>query len=114
MAFEAFESDDSAAIDHVLVTVASQVFLVCATILSFFVYLQLPLSTAAAASLAVLFLGSLLCWKDYGTAQNLLVVSLLVSEFVILSYIPWLLIPFFLLDVLVILFLFKVWSPKDE
>lgn len=101
-------------ISGVLVTVAAEVLLICAVVLVLFVYLQLPTAVATGLSLALFFAGSLFCWKSLSSAQIILVLSLLASEFVVLSYFDYLLLPFIVLDAVAVAALARMWQPKLE
>jgi len=88
--------------------------LCCASVLLFFVYLKMPIGISTAALLFSIFLGTLVCLKSGWASQVMLVVSLIVGEFVILSYHFWLLLPFIALDVVVIISLSRFWLAASE
>ncbi len=114
MALQVFPSEKEGPLNRVLVTVISEVALVCATVLLLFGYLRLPIPVSTGASLAVFFAGTLLCWRSFTAAQVLLPASLLVSEFVLFGYFDWLLPAFLVVDVLAFFLLLRVWQPKDD
>lgn len=114
MAFQLFQKVDEGALNRVLITVIAEVAMVCATVLSLFAYFQLPITLSTASALVVFFAGSLFCWKSFATAQTILVLSVLVIEFILINYYDWLLAPFLLFDLFLILVLTKIWQPKDD
>ncbi len=114
MATNIFGVDEDESRSHVLVSVAAEVFLVCAAVLVFFAYLALPMSIAAAASLAGLFLGSLLIWQSLKNAQVVLFASLLAIEIVVLRFIEILLIPFALVDMILLALILGSRKAQEE
>jgi hypothetical protein len=100
MGFSVLGMDDRQAMKRVLVTVISEVFLVVASVLVFFVQLSLPASSAGAAALFTFFIGTLLAWQKYRNAVIILFLSMLATEVVIIGYSMDLLIPFILFDLL--------------
>ena len=105
---------ENTTVSKMLTTVAAEVLMVCAVLLLLFVYLDLPITLATGAALFALLLGSLFCWSNLASAQIILLLSLFSVEFVLLSYFGMLLIPFVILDILVIAIIAKTWNPKEE
>jgi len=114
MAFESFKLPEDETANRVLVTVAAEVLLACAVALGLFVYSQLPIAYSTGIALVLLFVGSVFCWKSYSAAQIVLVLSLLVTEFVVLTYFGWLLLPFIVLDIVVVAALARSIQAKES
>lgn len=108
-----FSKNDSST-ERAVVTVVSEIIMTCAVVLLFFAYLKLEIPTATVAALFCLFAGSVFCWRGFAYAQIMLVLSLAVSEFVLLSFFDWLIAPFFILDVLAVISLSRIRSAHDE
>ena len=90
------------ATDRVLVTMIAEVLLVCATALGFFVQFNLPISLATGGALAVLFIGSIFCWKSSFAASAILTISLLCVQIILVLHFPVLLLPFALVDLILV------------
>ena len=105
-------------IARVLVMVAAEIFMVCATVLLLFVYFSLPVQTATAAAIPILFFGSLFCWRSLTAAQTIFLASMLVMQLVMLSRAGELFGSLFLifsaLDIVALFVLFQVRQPKVE
>lgn len=99
-------NEPSSNINRVLLAIAAQIFLICATLLLFFVHIKIPMLSASAASLVVLAVGSILCWKSLLASKLILLLSLLGIEVVALSFEPELLLPSAAANVIVAVFLF--------
>jgi len=93
----------SEAADSVLVAMIAEVLLVCATALGFFVQFNLPISFATGGALAVLFIGSILCWKSTMAATGILALSLLAVQIMLVLRFPLLLLPFALVDIVLVM-----------
>lgn len=113
MALNVFGVDEDEARTHVLVTIASEVFLVCAVVLVFFVHFQLPMTIASAASLAGLFIGSLLAWQKYRNALAILLLSLVAVQVVLLKFSEILIFPFVLADIIILVIALGSWKPAE-
>ena len=100
-----YDHADDEIINRMVLTAVAVVFLMCASVLLFFVYLKLPVSVSTAGALLAFFIGSLLAWKSSAIAQLIMLISLIVGEFVVLNYNMDFLAPFILLDIAAILFL---------
>ncbi len=100
--------------ERAVVAVVSEILMTCAVVLLFFAYLKLEIPVATVAALFCLFAGSVFCWRGFAYAQVMLALSLAVSEFVLLSFFDWLLVPFFILDVLAIMALAKIRSAHED
>lgn len=113
MAANIFGMDEDEARSYVLVTVAAEVFLICAVVLVFFVHLQLPVSIASAGALASLFIGSLLSWQKYRNAKFILFLSLVAMQVVLLKFSEILVFPFVFLDIIVLVFALGSWNSPE-
>ena len=71
---------------RILVPLASEIALACAVVLLFFVYLQMQVLTATLLVIPAIFIGSVFCWKSFHAAQAVLFLSILVVQFVFLSW----------------------------
>ena len=87
---------------HILIPAIAEILLACASALVFLAYLRLPIEYATAGMLFVLLFGSFLCWKNQRAAEAVLYVSLFLTEYVLALRFGVLIIPFILLDVLVV------------
>ncbi len=114
MAANIFGMDEDEARSHVLVTVAAEVFLVCAVVLVFFVHLRLSMDIASAGSLASLFIGSLLSWQKYRNAKIILFLSLVAVQVVLLKFSEILFFPFVFVDILILASALGSWKPAEE
>ena len=101
------------AADSVLVAMIAEVLLVCATALGFFVQFNLPISFATGGALAVLFLGSVLCWKSTFAATGILALSLLAVEIMLVLRFPLLLLPFALVDIVLVMIVAGGWHAGE-
>ena len=81
----------------------AEVLLVCATVLGFFVQFNLPVSLATGGALAVLFIGSIFCWKSPLAASAILAISLLSVQVMLILRFPVLLLPFALVDIILVM-----------
>jgi len=81
----------------------AEVLLVCATVLGFFVQFNLPVSLATGGALAVLFIGSIFCWKSHLAASAILAISLLSVQVMLILRFPILLLPFALADIILVM-----------
>jgi hypothetical protein len=105
---------DEEAGGRILFSVISEIMLICAVILLSFSYIQLPVAFQSALAMGVLFIGSLLCWRSFFAAQIILVLALLASQFVLLGYFDFLLIPFAVIDLLAIPAIARTWFANSE
>lgn len=101
-------------LNRLLVSVSAVVLLTCASLVTFFAYIQLPLLLASGVSVALLLLGSLLCWRSFLAANIIIVLSLAAIELAFLGLQPDLLYPFVLLDLLVLSVLARFWRPVEQ
>ena len=88
-------------VDRLLITVVAQVLLICAALVLFFVYLDLPIFMASGMSLTLLVFGSLFCWKNFLAARLVLMFSLIAIELALVEYEPFALVPSIALDLAV-------------
>jgi len=93
------------AADSILVAMIAEVLLICATALGFFVQFNLPISVATGGALAVLFIGSVFCWKSQMAASTILAISLLSVQIMLILRFPILLLPFALADIILVMVL---------
>jgi hypothetical protein len=114
MALDFFSSEENEGRTHMLVSVASEIFMVCAVVLLFFVHLELSQLISAAGALAAMFLGSLFIWKSYNGAKLVLLFSLVVIQLVLLKYAAILMLPFTLIDVLIIVLIISSWKSNSD
>jgi hypothetical protein len=114
MAFQLFQLEDEGALNRVIITIAAEIFLICATVLVLFAYVQPPIFISTAICLLVFFLGTILCWRSLATAQTIFMLSVLVTQFILTIYFDYLLIPFVLLDIVLVLSFARSWQPKDD
>ncbi|MFA6907993.1 MAG: hypothetical protein WC263_04160 [Candidatus Micrarchaeia archaeon] len=98
-----YRARENEAADSVLVAMVAEVLLVCATALGFFVQFNLPVTVATGGALAVLFIGSIFCWKSPLAASAILAISLLAVEAMLALRFPVLLLPFALADVILVM-----------
>lgn len=98
--------EPNANINRILLAIAAQTFLICASLLLFFVYIKMPIVSASAASLVVLVTGSILCWKSLLASKLILLLSLLGIEAVALSFEPELFLPSIGLNIIAAVLLF--------
>ena len=94
-------------LEYILISAISEVLFTSAMILLFFVFLPLPMIYASAGAITTLIFGSFTCWKSTRAAEAILYVSLFFSEYVIASHFNILIIPFIILDIIVVLLLTK-------
>jgi hypothetical protein len=92
----------------------AEVLLVCATALGFFVQFDLPLTFATGGALAVLFIGSVLCWKSQAAAGAILALSLLSVQAMIALRFPVLILPFALVDLVLVMVAFGGWRESGQ
>jgi len=97
--------DDSSAKRHMVAAAISEVLLICAAVLAFFVYLDVPLTIATAGALGAFFLLSLFSWQSLNGALAVIFISLLASELAILKYADFMLAPFVAADAIAIVVL---------
>ncbi|MFA6328615.1 MAG: hypothetical protein WCY41_04160 [Candidatus Micrarchaeia archaeon] len=102
------------AADSVLVAMIAEVLLVCATALGFFVQFDLPVSLATGGALAVLFIGSVLCWKSPLAASAVLAISLLCVQAMLTMRFPILLLPFALADIILVMVVAGGWHAGEQ
>lgn len=114
MAVNIFGVDEDEARSHMLVTVAAEVFLVCAVVLVFFVHLRLSMDIASAGALASIFIGSLLSWQKYQNAKIILLLSLVAMQAVLLKFSEALIFPFVFMDILILVMALGSWKPAEE
>lgn len=114
MAFQLFEVSEESSLNVVLVSVIAEITLICATSLLFFAYLQLPIAIATAASLFILFTGTLFCWRGFVQAQATFFLSIMVSELMLINFFDWLLPGFLVFDLMAIIVFMKLWQPKSD
>jgi hypothetical protein len=98
-----YRARENDAADRVLVAMIAEVLLVCATALAFFVQFNLPISVATGCALAVLFIGSIFCWKSALAATAILAISLLSVQIMLILRFPILLLPFALVDIVLVM-----------
>ena len=98
-----YRARENGAIDSILVAMIAEVLLVCATALCFFVQFTLPVSLATGSALAVLFVGSIFCWKSQTAASFILALSLLCVQIILILRFPILLLPFALVDIILVM-----------
>lgn len=101
------------AIDSVLVAMIAEVLLVCATALLFFVQLNLPISISTGGALLVLFIGSLLCWKNQVAAFGILAISLLAAQAMLTLRFSLLLLPFAVVDIILVMVVSGAWHAGE-
>lgn len=109
-----YHLEEREATDRVLVAMIAEVLLICATALGFFVQFNLPISFATGGALAVLFIGSLLCWKSQMAASAILAVSLLAVQIMLIMRFPILLLPFALIDLLLVMVVSGGWHIGEH
>ena len=101
-------------LSYMSITIASEISMVCAIILLFFVYLDIPVNYATGGVLFSLLIGTALCWQSVVAAEAILVVSVLGTELIVLKYFPKMLIPFIVIDVILIAWLSTQWNVTDK
>ena len=101
------------AVDSVLVAMIAEVLLICATALGFFVQFNLPVSVATGCALGVLFIGSVLCWKSTVAASAILAISLLSVQIMLILRFPILMLPFALVDIVILMVVAGGWHAED-
>ena len=114
MAFQLFEVSEDDSLNTILVSVIAEISLICATMLVFFAYLQLPISVATAISLFIFFVGSLVCWRGFVQAQGIFFLSIAASELVLINFFDWLLPGFLVFDFIAIIVFMRLWQPKAD
>ena len=102
------------AVDSVLVAMIAEVLLICATALGFFVQFNLPVSVATGCALAVLFIGSILCWKNPLAASAILAISLLSVQVMLITRFPILMLPFALVDIILVMVVSGGWHAGEQ
>ena len=102
------------AVDSVLVSMIAEALLVCATVLVFFVQMNLPAFFATGGALGVLAIGSVLCWKNQATASAILALSLLCVQAVLAMHFPLLLLPFALVDIILVMVVAGFWHTGEQ
>jgi hypothetical protein len=98
---------------YMSMVVASEIMLVCATVLVLFVYLNLPIPVATGLSLAVILAGSALCWKSLSSAEAVFIASVVAVEVVLMGYFPGLIVVFVLADILIIIWMSTLWNVRE-
>lgn len=88
--------------EPIIIPIVSEILLVCAAVLWFLVYFQMPIEYATAGMLFALIFGSFLCWKSPLAAEAILYVSLFMTQYVLALRFGVLIIPFILLDMAVV------------
>ena len=101
-------------LDYLSVVIASEIALVCATVLVFIVYFNLPISYATGAILVSIVIGSVFAWRNVVAAEAILMLSVLAAELVLLTYFMALLWPFIVIDLLLMAWLSSLWNVGDE
>ena len=109
-----YHAREKEAVDRVLVAMIAEVLLVCATALGFFVQFNLPISFATGGALAVLFIGSLLCWKSSAASIAILALSLLSVQIMLILRFPILLLPFTLVDLILVMVVSGFWNTGEH
>ncbi|MCX6769491.1 MAG: hypothetical protein NT051_02305 [Candidatus Micrarchaeota archaeon] len=97
-------------INYLSVMIASEITLVCAALLFFFVYLNVPLSLATGGALVAILVGSVFCWRSIVTAEAIFMFAVLGNQIIILDYFPSLVWPFVVMDLLIMAWLSTLWS----
>lgn len=110
MELSIFHTKPNETLNRMLVSVSAEIMLVCATTLLFFAYFRFELFLATVAAIFVFFFGSIFCWRSFTYSQTILLISMAATEFVLLDFLPFLLIPFILLDLLVVFLLSRMWA----
>jgi hypothetical protein len=110
MELQIFHTKPNETLNRMLVSVSAEIMLICATVLLLFAYFRIDLFLATIASIFVFFFGSIFCWKSFTYSQTVLLFSMAATEFVLLDFLPYFLIPFILLDLLAIFILSKMWA----
>ena len=77
-------------------------------------HLELSQMFSAAGALATMFLGSLFIWKSYNGAKLVLLISLVLVQLVLLDYSAILMLPFALIDVLIIALIISSWKSSSD
>ncbi len=108
-----YHSRKNEAADSVLVAMIAEILLVCATALGFFVQFNLPVSVATGCALLVLFVGSVLCWKSSIAATVILAISLLSVQIMLILRFPILMLPFALVDIVILMIVAGGWHAGD-
>lgn len=98
------------ALSYMSVTIASEIALICAVVLLFFVYLSLPLPYATGGALLSILFGSAIAWRNLAGAEAVFVLSVLAVEIVVLGYFPGMLLPFVAMDIAIIAWLASMWN----
>lgn len=102
------------AVDSVLVAMVAEVLLICASVLGFFVQFDLPVYFATGGALAALFIGSVLCWKSPLAASAILALSLFAVEAMLATRFPLLLLPFAVVDIILVMVVAGVWHTGEQ
>ena len=102
------------ALSYMSVTIASEISMVCAIILFFFVHLSIPVNYATGGTLFAILLGTILCWRSIIAAETIMIASVLGSELVVLSYFPGMLLPFIVMDVVAFGWLATLWNITEK
>jgi len=98
-----YNANQNDAAVRVLVAMIAEVLLVCATVLFFFVQFNLPVSLATGGALAVLFTGTIFCWRSSFAASAILAISLLCVQIILALHFSILVIPFALVDIVLVM-----------
>ncbi|MCX8175448.1 MAG: hypothetical protein N3E51_04555 [Candidatus Micrarchaeota archaeon] len=103
-------------VNRILITVSAVILLACAVVLLLFVFFSrhFSLVSATAISIVAISAGAIFCWKSLAIAQTILLLSLLISQFVLLRFAGWLLVPFIVIDILTIVAMTQVISHKED
>ena len=109
-----YHSRKNEAADSILVAMIAEVLLICATALGFFVQFSLPISFATGGALAVLSIGSVLCWKGQAEASAILVLSLLAVQIMLIMRFSILLFPFALADIILVMIVAGGWHAGEQ
>ena len=100
-------------INYLSVMIASEITLVCAALLFFFVYLNIPLSQATIGALVTILVGSVFCWRSIVTAEAIFMFAVLGNQIIILGYFSNLVWPFVVLDLFIMAWLSTMWSVNE-
>jgi len=109
-----YRARENDAADSVLVAMIAEVLLVCATALGFFVQFSLPITLATGGALAVLFIGSIFCWKSPLAASAILAISLLAVQAMLILRFPIIMLPFALVDIILVMVVAGGWHAGEQ
>jgi hypothetical protein len=104
----------SEAVDSLLVSMVAEAMLICASVLAFFVQFDIPVFFATGGAIAVLFIGSILCWKSQPAAIAVLALSLLAVQVMLILRFPILMMPFALVDVILVMAVAGFWHTGEQ